>query len=270
MSSSLVRTKRLVSQKVAGYLIELSNYALFPLKNKVHASESAKNKFVIFCHGRSGSTLLLNLLNSHPDINCDGEILSRKVFSPSLLIKCRSLISPKEVYGFKLLSYQLRDVQKIDDPKGFLRNLNSKGYKIIFLRRSNMLRLVLSVMYAEFRNEWHHLQSEGRVEHKKKMIVDVTEMLKRLRESDETYSFESELMNGLPHIPISYEHDLENSKTHAATIKKIADFLGVPHSLPSDPSIVKITPKSLEGFIDNVDEIRQSLMGTKFEKYLED
>lgn len=270
MSTSLVRTKRLVSQRLAGYVIELTNYALFPIKKKASAAEIGKNKFVIFCHGRSGSTLLSNLLNSHPDINCDGEILSRKVFSPSLLIKCRSLISSKKVYGFKLLSYQLRDVQKVGNPRSFLENLQNHGYKIIFLRRSNMLRLVLSVMYAEFRNEWHHKQSEGKVKHTTKMNVDVKEMVKRLNESDETYTFESELMDGLSHIPITYEGDLEDSNAHASTIKKISDFIGVPYAMPSEPSLVKITPKSLDGFVENVDEIRQALSGTKFEKYLED
>ena len=268
MSSSLIRSKRIVSQNLAGYLIELANYALFPLKSRLSVAKGAKNKFVIFCHGRSGSTLLLNLLNSHPDIDCDGEILSRKVFSPSMLIKCRSLITSKRNYGFKLLSYQLRDIQKVGNPKKFMEDLHSNGYKIIFLRRSNMLRLVLSVMYAEFRNEWHHKKTDGKVI-QNKMHVDVEEMMKRLRESDETYNFESDVMRDIPHIPISYERDLENSQSHSTTVRNIAEFLGISFSIPSNPSIVKITPKGLDGFIENVDEVKQALKGTKFEKYLD-
>src|SRR5690606_33496572 len=134
-------------------------------------------------------------------------------------------------------------------------------------RRSNMLRLVLSVMYAEFRNVWHHKQSDGKVI-QMKMTVDVEEMMKRLWESDERYSFESEIMSNVPHIPVSYEKDLENSRSHSATVENIVRFLGVSSSAPSTPSIVKITPKGLAGFVENVDEIENALKGTKFEKYL--
>jgi hypothetical protein len=35
-----------------------------------------KTKFVLFAHYRTGSTLLTQILNMHPDILCEGEILT--------------------------------------------------------------------------------------------------------------------------------------------------------------------------------------------------
>ncbi len=34
------------------------------------------SKFIIFGQGRSGSTLLKQLLDSHPEITCEGELLN--------------------------------------------------------------------------------------------------------------------------------------------------------------------------------------------------
>lgn len=267
MPISLLRIKRIISQNVVGYFFELYTYFLYfvsTIKNRV-----PKTKVIVFCPGRSGSTLLINLLKKHPQIHCEGELLSRKVFSPHSFISFRSLISPKEVYGFKLLSYQLRDVQNINDPKTFINQLYDKGYKIIYLRRSNLLRIVLSVMYAEFKNEWHRTQEDKEAK-QRKMMVDIKEMLKRLKESEDTYNYEISLIKNLPHIQINYEEDLENVADHARTIKKIVNFLNISYHLPPKPDLVKTTPRSFGEFIKNIDEVKEALWGTSYEKYLDD
>ena len=45
-----------------------------------------EKKFIIFAQGRSGSTLLVSLMNCHKEIFCDGEILNRldygKIYNP--------------------------------------------------------------------------------------------------------------------------------------------------------------------------------------------
>ncbi len=39
---------------------------------------STKSKFIIFGQGRSGSTLLMELLDSHPEIKCDSELFTKE------------------------------------------------------------------------------------------------------------------------------------------------------------------------------------------------
>lgn len=75
--------------------------------------------FVVFGMGRSGSTLLASLLNAHPSIHCDGEILSPVYWHrrrrplrlpmlryPLFYIRYRQLVAQyrhgASVYGFKL------------------------------------------------------------------------------------------------------------------------------------------------------------------------
>src|SRR4030095_16137361 len=69
-----------------------------------------QKKFVIYTRGRTGSTVLTDLINSHPDIFCDAEIFNfiycnTKVLFPRAYIKScskRASIYKKKVYGFKV------------------------------------------------------------------------------------------------------------------------------------------------------------------------
>src|SRR5438067_1180502 len=100
-------------------------------------------RFVVYCRGRDGSTLLVDLLNQLPEVHCDGEILHARVLAPQLYVRCCQSIAPGKAYGFKLLSHHLTHVQRVSDPAAFMRHLASSGYKIIHLRRLNLLRQVL-------------------------------------------------------------------------------------------------------------------------------
>jgi hypothetical protein len=114
------------------------------------------NRFIIYGLGRCGSTLLGNLLNSVSQIHCDREILHDPVRSPRLHIeKCASRCE-LPVYGFKLLQYQIREVQSIKQPEKFLLNLHEVGFKFIYLSRRNLLRHGFSNVYA--RQKQFHLR----------------------------------------------------------------------------------------------------------------
>ena len=39
-------------------------------------AKAGQIRFVLFGQGRTGSKLLVELLHSHPDIHCDGEVLN--------------------------------------------------------------------------------------------------------------------------------------------------------------------------------------------------
>ena len=112
--NSLFRIKYYLKSNFKGYLEE----TVFKLRTLFYQERQFESKFVLFGGGRNGSTLLVSLLNSHPDIYCDGEILVGKLRSPFKHIKRRMQSSPKSIYGFKLLSYQLKEIQNsIDDKK---------------------------------------------------------------------------------------------------------------------------------------------------------
>ncbi|MCE2497132.1 MAG: hypothetical protein J4F31_11245 [Flavobacteriales bacterium] len=224
-------------------------------------------KFVFFGKGRSGTTLLVSLMNSHPDLFCDGETLNKKVARPLGRIRTRERLSPKSVYGFKLLSYQLRDLHDFDDPKAFLQSLIDDGYKLIHLRRHNNLRQVLSRLYVEHRMAYHAKKgsSTGPLE---KMTLDVEDLKVQLGRSASLDQFEAQVLDGLTYLPVSYEDDLEDKAKHPETMSKVFHFLKLHYHEPK-AGLKKITTKKLSGFIANADEVEQVLRGTEYERFLD-
>ena len=252
-----------VNTRIAGYAFETNTY----LKHLFLEKHPPSTKFIIFGSGRSGSTLLVSMLNAHPSVHCEGEILKRTLLSPRRYIENRSQLSPHQLYGFKLLSYHLRDIQStVKDKQQFIEKLVKDGYKIIYLNRENLLRQSLSVFYAYHRNEWH--QTKETSHETSKMNVDMSQLESALGELVELKNFEKRLIEHIPHLYINYEADLEDNSKHTLTFEKVADFLGIDALTPST-KLVKITPKRLSGFIQNAEEMVKHLQQTPYAKYLE-
>ena len=114
-----------------GYVREGLTYSTYPFRSK----SDPTTKFVIFTVGRSGSGLLVNLLQSHAHVHCDDELFQRKLVSPFLYLKSKARLARKDVYGFKLNTYHFR-IQKIEYPVEFVGKIQRAGYKIISLKRA--------------------------------------------------------------------------------------------------------------------------------------
>ena len=251
-------------QTIEGYARE----AYVALKSTLKKDHQHKAKFLLFGRGRSGSTLLTSILNSSPLIFCDKEILNRPVLRPTAFIKQRASLFNEDIYGFKLLSYQLRSVQnRINEPKEFLVNLvKNEGYQMIFMSSSNLLRQTLSKFYANHRNVWHQQKS---MESRSKMTIDVKALHKSLDEGAALGNFEKEVIDGLNYLDISYETDLSNTERQLETIKKISTFLQIPEFAPKI-ELKKITTEKFSGFIENYEEMAKYLSKTPYAKFLSD
>jgi LPS sulfotransferase NodH len=211
--------------------------------------------------------LLVDLLNSHPSICCEGEILHDPILLKRFYIACRARLSLGEVYGFKLLTYQLNSVQKIRDPKGFLHGLFSSGYRIIYLSRRDILRHALSNLYARHRNVYHHHSENGPVRFSK-AYMDLEELMTWMRGLKKNAEFEQRLLDGIPHLPLVYEDNLLESEAHQPTIDEIADYLCVP-SAGVRSKYVKGTPSDLWDFVENCDELVSFVEKTEFGEFIQ-
>lgn len=264
MKRLLFNLRESFSQNYFGYLLE--SYHFF--RDKFSSVKKPEKKFVIFGKGRSGSTLLVSLLNSNPDVFCDGEILNRKMSNPIGHLHRMARRESHPIYGFKLLSYQVMFTHtNIKDKHGFMEKLHNDGFHIIYLRRDNILRYALSILYARFRMQWHHEKGSGEIK-REKMTVDIKELFRLMEDSIRDEKFERDVLSGLPHEEVVYERDLEDNTRHADTVKRLCSFLGIRYTEP-ETNLMKITTKDLDGFIENADELRESLQGTPFEKYLD-
>lgn len=264
MKRLLFNFRESFSQNYFGYLLE--SYHFF--RDKLSSAKKPEKKFVIFGKGRSGSTLLVSLLNSNPDVFCDGEILNRKMQNPIKHLRRMARRQSHPIYGFKLLSYQVMFTHtNIKDKHGFMSRLHDEGFQIIYLRRDNILRYALSILYARFRMQWHHEKGSGDIK-REKMRVNLTELDRLMEDSIRDEKFERDVLSGLRHEEVIYERDLEDNTRHAETVKRLCSFLDIKYTEP-ETNLVKITTQELDGFIENADELRTHLRGTKFEKYLE-
>ena len=228
-------------------------------------------RFVVYCSGRDGSTLLVDLLNQLPEVHCDGEILHTRVTAPRLYVRYCESIAPGEAYGFKLLSYHLTHTQRVSSPAGFLRHLDSSGYKIIHLRRWNLLRQILSAFYVEHRGGYasgyqHQRSADGQPE-VTRMSVDVAELDWWLGEFERRARDEEAHLSGLRSLNLVYEDNLLRPEDHQSTVNRVADYLGVRPG-PVQAGFARLTTDDLADFVSNHEEVVRFLEQTKYRRYL--
>lgn len=218
-----------------------------------------KIRFVIFGLGRSGSTLLKQLLDSHPEIQCEGELLNPldKYVTNPLLIKLiykfpypffalRSLLSKKPVYGFTLLFYQC------SRPSKLIEKLIKKNWKVIRIYRENSLDQSLSHLVAEQTKVWHRY--EGPEMQTPQLIIPPEELINRRKIVISNKENENKLFERFDHIKVVYEKDLKNQDDWVETTRKIFEYLGVKRA-PVSATIQKTYTRPYSEMIENYEEL---------------
>jgi LPS sulfotransferase NodH len=225
-------------------------------------------KFVIFTQGRTGGQLLVDLLNSSPQVRCDHEILQERVLFPKRYVEGKGRRSGANVYGFRVKIYQLTDTQGIKDPEGFMNALHQGGWKIIYLRRDNILRQALSYLFAVERDSWQHRLSDGPVE-LDKIFVDCDRLIELLEEREARLEDEAEVLQHLPHATVVYEEDLLRAEHHQTAADRLFDYLGVP-PIPVRTDRVRTSVDRLSNMIENFDQVSEGIGRTKYAYLLDE
>ena len=214
-----------------------------------------KTKFIIFGQGRSGSTLLKKLLNSHPEINCEGELLNVKdnYVTHPLLVKAankfpyhffqlRSAFSPKPIYGFTLLYYQ------IYQPLQVLMKLQREGWKFIHIYRNNHFLQSISHFVAMQTNFWHNTSNKSA--DVQKVTINPDKFLDWIKLLINNKTFENKIIENLDHIKIVYEDDLLNESRWEKTTSRIFEYLNTyPSPVISD--LKKTYPRPYSEIVEN-------------------
>lgn len=232
-----------------------------------------EKKFLIYTRGRTGSTVLTDLINCHPDIFCDYEIFNientkTRVKHPIKFIdSCskRATMKGKSAYGFKVKIEQFRDDQNILDIEPLFKKLYDDGWKFIYLKRSNSLQHKISGIISKNTKVFHVKKSE-KFQHGK-LEIDCQLLLDILKWGDELEKMEEENLKSIPHLRITYEEDLLDNSTHQQTADKVFSFLNIK-LFPVKTIFKKIIPQNLKDIILNYDEMCEFLKDTKFREYL--
>lgn len=266
---------------------ERGEYRLRPWLLNPLLSPWRRGQVVMFHVGRSGSTVLTDLLEQQGVVYWDGEIYEKRVFwdfpygeVPSdLRVSARELVRPRlkrsgrGIYGFEVKFFHLGLVhQTLPD---FLHDLRSLGFgHFVVLRRKNLLRKVVSSLIAHG-DQAYHLEGGPRLEvrqvrvdpdriridrDEKPLLAFLEDFTRRFDELDRLLA-EDEVLR------LTFEDDV--APDPRIGYRRACDYLGV-EAREVEPRYTRTNPAPVREQISNVHDVRAALRGSPFEWMLED
>lgn len=224
----------------------------------------ARTRFCIFGQGRSGSTLMTTLLNSHPEIRCEDELLRRPRLRAPGYLDCASR-GPEPAFGFHLKPYHLTRFQRIDDLGGFLRGLSAAGWRIVHLVRRDVIAHAFSSDYAHHHG-WHR-RNGGDGPEPGSIAVDPAAFVRRVRKRQDWRAREMAALAGLDPFTVVYEDHLSLPEAREMRLGELQSWLGVGRH-----GLVSPLRKSVRGSpwesMRNPDEVRAALCAEGLEHLL--
>jgi len=175
-------------------------------------------KFFIFAQGRTGSTLLASLLDSHPSIECEGEILGAhhgRMMFPHRYAVGRMNAHSAKAYGFHVKVYQLTNGHDVKNPSSWVHRMQRNGWKIIFLKRENLARHAFSNIKAAKKDIWH---TKTDTHSPSTVKIDPKDMESRMENRKAFKAEEKNALKGADYFEVVYEDNLlgeKNQKKHA-------------------------------------------------------
>jgi len=216
-------------------------------------------RFIILARSRTGSNLLVSLINRHPRLHCLGEIFKdRHDRELDAMMKRAFPRYPRriEAGGTKVFYYHPRD-----DESGELwhRLTAIDGLSVIHLRRQNLLRSIVSQRIAQGTGNWRSV--DGATSRPSKTVTLSVDELGTLfgqvrqweREAEERFA-------GHRVLELTYEALAEDM---VGTFRKATDFLQVK-PIPPVTHLSRQNPESLSELIDNFDVLHDAFIDTEW------
>lgn len=230
-----------------------------------------QRRFLIFCPGRVGSELLVQLLDSHPQIACDGEILAERHTFPDRYVDFRAVRRRGRgvaAYGHKLILEHLRYIQPVGDARAWLERRVHEGTALVTLERRHLLHQAISFSRAR-QLGWHHTNHDRVASGDGRVTLDPIDVVAHLYVVAEAVDWFHHVIEGLPRLCLRYEDDLATPHLQQRTVDRIAVRLGLSPA-PVRSELTKITHESPEDAIVNYDEIASLIRVTRFAQHLDE
>ena len=230
----------------------------------------SSTRFVIVNNGRTGSTLLVALLRSHPAIDCQDEILNEGRWQgwrwpagwlvrayPAPFLQWQARRAGKPVYGFKL-----KTGGQVHDLGRTLRSLHRRGWRLIYLHRRDALEQTLSWCVAQASGHWQATAGQP-ARTGNAVTLDVDGFLHDLATCVQDRQTLAALMADLPHLPLVYEDDLQHSEQWPATRARLCAWLGVAPAPLTSP-VAKTWERPYAQVVTNYADILAAVAGSPF------
>jgi LPS sulfotransferase NodH len=225
-------------------------------------------RFIVLSRSRTGSNLLISLLDSHPDIRAEGEIFAKlegRNYEDVLRQAWGRQPFNVKAKGFKIFYYH-----PLDDESCGLRDdlVSMDDLYVIHLKRRNILRTLVSRKIAGLRDVWLVSSDNSASTDRKDVSVSFTmdELNEAFRQTREWEEAADHDFRNHPLLSIAYE-DLADGPT--AAFRTVTDFLGVRYMQPAT-ELRKQNTRTLEETIANYDELKEAFARTEWAPFFED
>lgn len=234
--------------------------------------------------GRSGSTVLGDLLNQHPHVHWLGEIYEWPEFrdrpaapgpGSELLRRLQSRLPAvtKPVAGIEAKFYHLHDHgvalhDFLDELRGAV--AGTGRCRFIVLRRKNYLRKIVSSLAARQRGQWF-ARPGGPVPPPVRLEInpdrvcidgDAQPLLDYLRDWDAQFDQLEAALSGESALSLTYEDDIEQDPLVA--YRKVCRYLGLESGTP-EVRYGRTTPEPLSDIVTTLGAVRRALAGSGYE-----
>jgi LPS sulfotransferase NodH len=188
-------------------------------------------RLVVLCPPRSGSELLVDLLDQLPGMRCSGEVLhQRKVRWPQRFLEGRARLARlggARAYGCKVLTHHLLpEEDRLGPAKPIVQDLVDGGWTVVQLRRRDLLATALSHLQAQETGRWHE-RGSGPPEALPLIEADAGTVFAWLHSAASYQQWLDDLLADLPHHTVTYEDDLLHERDRQAAIDTIAGLVGL-------------------------------------------
>jgi LPS sulfotransferase NodH len=249
------------------------------------------SKFIILGQGRSGSNMLIGLLNSHSQVVSYGELFlsaerinwgfpkhdqylySQKILSlrnnnsEKFLKKhiFKRYPTPISAVGFKLF-YSHAKGDASETVWNFLKN--RQDIKIIHIKRNNFLKSFLSYQKALITDEWLVISQKGISNQPKdmKIYLDAQDCLDHFNYMQNSMLEYDLFFEQHQKIDVTYE---ALSTDYPSVMRQVQDFLKVDQET-LEPNTVKQSSLSLSESITNYFELKEQFQNTLWSVFFED
>lgn len=231
-----------------------------------YSSDAMQGRFLLLANNRTGSHLLLSLLNTHPQLEC----LERETFHgyngmvwPHIYLDWMASRSQQAVFGCKVSIRQL--LRQRPDTKQLLTSMHQADWQFISLQRRNVWRQVISGMMAQQRQIWRDT-SKPQLD---AFYINIDELLRRMAKKEKVLGIEQSILASIPHLTVIYEDDLLHPEQQQATADKAFAYLGVA-SVPVSTPYIKSMPQDLSTLIINYEAMVAAIKETSLAYLLEE
>jgi len=241
----------------------LAHKCLTPIGHKGY------KRFVVLTRDRTGSNMLIQMLNSHPHIAADYEVFG-KLFGNSEQEILDKTFSRQPFFikakGFKIFYYHPQDAEN----SSIWQTLEEMdGLYVIHLKRRNILHALVSSRVA-YTTGVYGIRSDKEFSEYEKKLAPVTYSEAELREGfEQTRGWEEEgdaRFSHHPKITVYYE-DLVNEP--ARVFREITDFIGVEFHAPKT-DFRKQSARSTRGNLANYDDLKSAFYDTPWQGFFDE